>query len=337
MEVESGTVSGGIVLSLVSTLFAEEVGSFNNHQFSDTVEPLSSRHQWDKRKCPFKREVSSLSLERGSTVLCTMSYVIQMVCEPVLPERLFETDDEQDTEKRAAQQKQLVEGALDEEREGGEGEGRDETEEEEKGGRKEVQKQGEREETVEKGEGDRAGKDGKDGQGEERREGDTNAAGEMEGEEEDEDEGEGEKCTSRDVRYSGTGVSSLLRVGDNSTQNHGTLTLDLNLPWSSLLDPLPDEVTPPSLVTWAEETPPDSDTPLSLDAYLSMCREHLSMSDGEACFNGEMYRCVEAGGERGRREEELQTLLPPLPPTSSLSLTDYVQRLLNFEMVREMG
>jgi hypothetical protein len=280
MEVEGGTVSGGIVLSLVSTLFAEE-----------------------------------------------------MVCEPVLPERLFETDDEQDTEKRAAQQKQLVEGALDEEREGGEGEGRDEIEEEEKGGRKEVQKQGEREETVEKGEGERAGKDGKDGQGEERREGDTNAAGEMEGEEEDEDEGEGEKCTSRDVRYSGTGVSSLLRVGDNSTQNHGTLTLDLNLPWSSLLDPLPDEVTPPSLVTWAEETPPDSDTPLSLDAYLSMCREHLSMSDGEACFNGEMYRCVEAGGERGRREEELQTLLPPLPPTSSLSLTDHVQRLLNFEMV----
>ena len=67
-----------------------------------------------------------------------------MVCEPVLPERLFETDDEQDAEKRTAQQKQLFEGALDEGREGGEGEGREE--EDENGGRREVQKQGEGEE-----------------------------------------------------------------------------------------------------------------------------------------------------------------------------------------------
>ena len=255
-----------------------------------------------------------------------------MVCEPVLPERLFETDDEQDAEKRTAQQKQLFEGALDEGREGGEGEGREE--EDENGGRREVQKHGEGEET-EKGEEEIAGKDGKDGQGEERRDGDTNPAEGVEGEEEDEDEGE--KCTPRDARYSGTGVSSLLRVGDNSTQNHGTLTLDLNFPWSSLLDPLPDEVTPPSLATWAEETPPDSDTPLSLDAYLSLCREHLNMSDGEACFNGQVYKCVEKGGERGRREEELQSLLPPLPPSSGLSLTDHIQCLLNFETVRENG
>ena len=299
-----------------------------------------------EKRCPFKREVSSLSSERASTVLSTC--VIQMVCEPVLPERLFETDDEQDAEKRTAQQKQLFEGALDEGREGGEGEGREEEDEnggrrevqkqgegeDENGGRREVQKQGEGEET-EKGEEEIAGKDGKDGQGEERRDGDTNPAEGVEGEEEDEDEGE--KCTPRDARYSGTGVSSLLRVGDNSTQNHGALTLDLNFPWSSLLDPLPDEVTPPSLATWAEETPPDSDTPLSLDAYLSLCREHLNMSDGEACFNGQVYKCVEKGGERGRREEELQSLLPPLPPSSGLSLTDHIQCLLNFETVRENG
>ena len=124
-------------------------------------------------------------------------------------------------------------------------------------------------------------------------------------------------------------------MGEYSTQNHGSLTFDLDLPWFSLLDPLPDETPPASLARWAEETPPGSDTPkspLSLDAYLNLCRDQLGMSEREVSFNSQLYHLVEEGGERGRGEEELRSLLP-LPPSSSLSLADHIQCLLNFEMV----
>ena len=223
-----------------------------------------------------------------------------------MPERLFETDDEQDSaEKRAVRQKQLLEeGAMEGEDEGG---GQKLEEDEERRKREE-------DEGIETGE--------------------KTSVREVEGEDEEEEEEEGEKSTSK---YSGAGVGSLLRVGDNSVQNHGSLTFDLSLPWSSLLDPLPDELAPPSLARLAEEAPPTLDTPLSLETYLGLCRQHLRMSGEETDFNTVVYRCVEGGGERGREEGEMGGLLPSLPPSSRLSLSDHIQCLLNFEMVRGKG
>ena len=128
-------------------------------------------------------------------------------------------------------------------------------------------------------------------------------------------------------------MGALLHITEISAQNHGSLTLDLSLPWSSLLDPLPEEETPP---TGWDEAPPIAATPtsLSLDAYLDLCGHHLRMSESELKLNSEIYRVIEEKGERGVGEAEIRGcgLLKP-HPFGGLSLADHVQCLLNFEMV----
>ena len=214
-------------------------------------------------------------------VECVYILYVQTACEPVLPEKLFETDEGQEGEKMA---QQLMEGAMRED-------------------------------------------------GEEERE------GEGEGESGGREEGEGEERPSSLVmkvsRYSGTGLGSLLRLCENSIQNHGSVKLDLDIPWAALISPLPEEHPPPSLACW--KIHPDGETanspPLSITDYLSLCRQHLQMTEPDLQFSRAVYEVIEQCEERGVSVTGLRghTALRALP--HSLCLDDHLQSLLNFDMV----
>ena len=211
--------------------------------------------------------------------------MLQASCEPKLPEKIFETDEEEKpSEKMTAQQ-------LEDE---------------------EVER--------EEGEDDGEGLEGrKIGDGEER-----------------EDVADKEMA-STSVKGSGLGLGSLLQVSENSTQNHGSITLHLDVPWSSQLSPLPHESPPPLLTSWANSQAPTDPTspPLSLDIYLQLCEKHLSMGEADLQFNRAVYITIDQRGDRGMGGEELRGALPPLPPSpnSHLTFDDHLQCLLNFEMV----
>ena len=216
--------------------------------------------------------------------VCECVFVLQVTCEPVLPDKLFETEEDQETDQ------QLMEGAM---REG----------EEEEDEREGVQEVG----------GERGGEEG-----------------------EVKPSGSGVKGS----RCTGSGLSSLLQVSENSTQNHSSLKLDLDVPWPSLVSPLPDENPPPSFASWYSSQTPGlhdeegkKDRSLSLADYLLICRQHLLMSECDLQFSRAVYEVVEQQGERGVRLGDLREddTLRSLP--HSLSLDDHIQCLLNFEMV----
>ena len=219
-----------------------------------------------------------------------------------MPKRLFDTDGVEDSEKTAHQ---LMEAAL--------------TEEEEE----EMEREGEGEEVEREGEGEGGGE----------------GEGEVEGGEEEEEDKEQSSSKRDSHRFTGMGLSHLLQVDENSTQNHGSVTLDLDTPWLRLVSPLPGETPPPSLDSWNNSwaSPNDGETslpPLSLADYLHVCRLHLNMTEADVHYGRLVYGAIEERGERGVRKGELQeheALSSSLPHT--LSLSDHVQQLLNFEMV----
>lgn len=309
-----------------------------------------------------------------------------------MPAKIFESDDEQTDQRQLEGDPDRGEEEEEgEERGGGRGgeedEGRGVVEEGERGGegreneeRKKTREGGQRresrrEEEEEDGEKEKAVHQKSQKQATTK---EVVEEGDEEEEEEEEDEGEGEgeekgETRSKDSRYTGTGLGSLLHINDTSFQNHGSLHLDLGLPVSSLLSPLPDEETTPSLARWAEKNASDLDTPttpLSLDEYLTLCRSHLKLSEADVRFNAGVYRMVEESGEKGVNEAELkdrkqrqltsssQSSATSSSNTSSsssatssstsssttttssshlshhLSISDHIQCLLNFEMVR---
>ena len=212
-----------------------------------------------------------------------MCVCVQASCEPLLPERLFETDGEEEHSPEKTTAAQLA------------------TEDEA-------------------------------GRGEEMRE----EEGEEEKMEAEEEGGEGERDTaSSSGKYSGLGLGSLLRVSEYSSQNHGSVTVDLNVPWSRLLSPLPHESPPPSLARWAESQTPSDDEEgfslapsplLSLEHYLQICERHMSMSEADRWYSSAVYHAIDQRGERGISEEGLRESLPPLPSPPSISSPAHSQR-----------
>ena len=161
-------------------------------------------------------------------------------------------------------------------------------------------------------------------------------------EEEGEEEEEGLPSSSSAVkgsRFSGLGLGSLLRVSETSTQNHGSLKLGLDVPWSSLLSPLPNEAPPTSLASWVASGVNDRETsadpPLSLTEYLQLCKRHLHMSEADQQYSGAVYGVIETQGDGGITKGELREheTLSPIPTNNHLTLDDHIQSLLNFEMV----
>lgn len=202
---------------------------------------------------------------------------MQVTCEPVFPEKLFEPEEGSKTAE------QLLKTALGEE---GEGEGDEE-------------------------EGDEEGERG---------------------------EGEGGVSQSgvTTSRFAGSGLSTLLRVDENAVQNHGSMEVDLTLPCAALLSPLPDEQPPPELASWSaswRDTDSSFPSPLSLEEYLNICWQHLNMAEEDQAFARALYEVVFQHGVRGVTVEALREHSSLVALSSSCSLEDHVQGLLNFEMV----
>ena len=350
-------MSGGVILSLISALFSDcsrKVLLPHRSLTQPSTHPLtySLTHLLGDSMTLSLLSLSltlSLSLSLSHTHTHTHTHTPQTTAEPVMPDRLFEPGEQENSEQ--TQQIMEVEAADEEEEEEKELDeteknGREEENKEESDERKKEEENDEREneeneedtderkkeeENEEKGEPDGREKEAEVGEREVGK-GDT-----LEGDEEEEEEEEGKMVAlSRGSRHPRTGMGTLLQITDNSTQNHGSLTLDLNLPWATLLDPLPEEQAPPTSADWAEATPTDTPTALLLPEYLALCRQHLSMSESELSFQTDLYGVIEERRDRGISWAELsgRGLLPLLPATG-LTLTDHVQNLLNFEMVSE--
>ena len=129
-------------------------------------------------------------------------------------------------------------------------------------------------------------------------------------------------------------------MNENSIQNHGSVKLDLDIPWARLISPLPDEAPPPSLASWNTSPPsPDRETALpslTLNTYLDMCRHHSIMTEHDLQFNRAVYEMIQRSGEKGvsvgtlRGHSSLHQMVHTLP------LEEHIQWLLNFDMVRYM-
>ena len=291
--------------------------------------------------------------------------VLQVSCEPVFPVRLFEP--EEDDKNRAEQlplTEEREEGEKEEEEgEKEEGEGREEEGERREKGQGEEEREGKREEREEgmKGEREEEGEEG-EGEGEKREGGKEGEAGEREGKgeerekatgrrddhqspEEPEAEEEVEKRERKEggrkkkkYQYTSVKLSRLLHVDESATQNHCTMEMDLSLPVSSLLSPLPHEQPHPLLDSWySSRTYTDrhmaSCAPPSLADYLEICKNHLMMSAADVAYNHALYEAIVCAQDTGIVEDTLGSHPSLAAMSSSLSLQDHIQCLLNFEMV----